>query len=475
MPSNFLRDSSANFARNNSFLSVNRHNVIRDTSPADSRSRSPSVKRKANDSSYANAAKKSVRSGNIPSSRHSFPKSVPPPPPRVLISQDNLEKLDINYAKIASICEKLHDSILAIPEENPICPILREFCAIVHIQNENSKILSEAFCSAQNEVSATSDGPAAPPAAGQSESEMESDTEQLSQMVSLGRLPRSRGPLLPGDQRGRLSRDWEPMRATHSTDRQDHSPAPTPAAQRFRDLVNEAEKSSVIFNLDMGRVPIINKETMSIKATSALTAMAATAENRPGLNPSGDTVAAIDDALSVAEKISFFGNTTKSLTGKGAMSGAYCTIPVCYKFPSKDIRSKAEHVLRTRCKVSCATPYPQALRACIKAVIEDGKRARPDDFCSVTVDMAQLSLKVSWRAKDTSTWTRYDKLIPIPSSVMEDPNKVSAEPPVIYNLPTRFIAVPTSSPNPVSSPVVVRQATGLHDTVDTSATLHAPP
>ena len=83
MPSNFLRDSSANFARNNSFLSVNRYNSIRDTSPAESRSRSPSVKRKANDSSYANAAKKSVKSGNIPSIRHAYPKSVPAPPPRV--------------------------------------------------------------------------------------------------------------------------------------------------------------------------------------------------------------------------------------------------------------------------------------------------------------------------------------------------------------------------------------------------------
>ena len=475
MPSNFLRDSSANFARNNSFLSVNRYNSIRDTSAAESRSRSPSVKRKANDSSYANAAKKSVKSGNIPSIRHAYPKTVPAPPPRVLISQDNLEKLDINSAKIASICEKLHDSILAIPEENPICPILREFCAIVHIQNENSKILSEAFRCALNDARESPDGPAATAASGHSESEMESDTEQLSQMVSLGRLPRSRGPLLPDNQRGRNSHDWEPMRATKPTDRNDRSPAPTPAAQRFRDLVNEAEKSSVIFNLDMGRVPIINKETMSVKATSALTVMAATAENRPGLTPSSDTVAAIDDALSVADKISFFGNTTKSLTGKGAMSGAYCTIPVCYKFPSKDIRSKAEHVLRTRCKVSCATPYPQALRACIKSVIEDGKRARPDDFCSVSVDMTQLSLKVSWRAKNTSVWTRYDKLIPIPASVMEEPNKVPAEPAVIYNLPSRFLSVPTSSPPPVSSLVTVRPSTGLLDTVDTSATINPPP
>ena len=181
-----------------------------------------------------------------------------PPPARIVISQDELEKLDLNSAKIASILEKLHDVILAIPEENPVCPILREFCSIVHIQDENCKIFLDALRSATCDPVVGPDSQAATAAAGQSESEMESDTEQLSQMVSLGRLPRARGPLLKSDQRGTQNRGWEPLRATHVPDTEIGPPAPTPAAQRFRDLVSEAEKSSVVFNLDMGRVPIIN-------------------------------------------------------------------------------------------------------------------------------------------------------------------------------------------------------------------------
>ena len=125
----------------------------------------------------------------------------------------------------------------------------------------------------------------------------------------------------------------------------------------------------------MGRVPIINKNTMCMKATSAITAMAAIAEDRPANNPSRDTVDAIVDALSVADNVSFFGNSTKSVKGKGADSGSFCTIPVCYSFPDKDTRIKAEQVLRSRCKVSCSTPYPQALRACIKQVLESGSPA----------------------------------------------------------------------------------------------------
>ena len=38
----------------------------------------------------------------------------------------------------------------------------------------------------------------------------------------------------------------------------------------------------------MGRVPLINKATMGVKATAALTAMAAAAEKQPANNPSQD-------------------------------------------------------------------------------------------------------------------------------------------------------------------------------------------
>jgi hypothetical protein len=43
----------------------------------------------------------------------------------------------------------------------------------------------------------------------------------------------------------------------------------------FRDAVKSAENSTLVFNLDMGKVPIMNQDTMSQKATLALVTMAA--------------------------------------------------------------------------------------------------------------------------------------------------------------------------------------------------------
>ena len=307
---------------------------------------------------------------------------------------------------------------------------------------DNTKIVTDAFRKAIADI--------AQPAVSESEnlvtdSEMDSDSEQpfLSQMISLGTLPKARNSLFPSSQ-SNSNRNWAPARSSRPTQKTNRvsnpsaspNPPQDPKIQRFRDLVNNAEKSTAVFNLDMGRVPLINKATMGIKATAALTAMAAAVEKRPANNPSADTVAAIDDALSVAEKISFFGNTTKSAKKGKADGGAFCTIPVCYTFPDKKTRSRVEHVLRTTCKASCATPYPLAVRECIKLAIEDGRKFRPEDFCSAVLDLPRMCLRLSWRAKDTSTWTRYKRLIPIPESVIESPSVIPQGGIQLANLPT---------------------------------------
>ena len=210
MPSTVLKDSSANVARNNSNISKNRFGILRDFSQEDTRLCSPSVKRKANNNLYANAAKKSFMSRNNGAGRTGI--VISPPTPVQAISTENLEIIEVNSAKIASICEKLHNSILAIQEENPVCPILRNFCSIFHIQSENSKLIVDALRKivylAPTETG--TERTVAGSASGLSDSEMDIDPKPVSQMVSLGRVPRSRNSLLPSDTRGRQPRKWDP-------------------------------------------------------------------------------------------------------------------------------------------------------------------------------------------------------------------------------------------------------------------------
>ena len=209
--------------------------------------------------------------------------------------------MEVNSAKVASICEKLHSAILAIPEENPICPILLDFCEIVHAQNASFTILTASLRHFMAKNSALPDSNVDSPegtaeeAGDETESEIESDPFFKPRFVSLGALPKARN-LLSSNHNPQAG--WKPSNNLPTLSLSSSQPPPQslrqtlpsarfpPEIQNFRDAIKEAEKSTLIFYLDMGRVPLINQTTIGVKATTALTSMAAMAEGRLPSNPS---------------------------------------------------------------------------------------------------------------------------------------------------------------------------------------------
>jgi hypothetical protein len=196
--------------------------------------------------------------------------------------------------------------------------------------------------------------------------------------------------------------------------------------KKFRDAIKEAEKSTLLFNLNMGRVPIINTDTMSSKVSMALADMAAAEENPPGKMPSHETLAAIDDVLSVAKGMKFLGRATKTYRKQNDdRSGSFCTIPVRYEFYDKESRVYAENLLRDKCKVQCSTPYPLIVRECIKQIIEQVKKEYPNTYVRVTVDTNDMCFKVYKRPmvdksyKGKKEWSSFDETVPIPELALD--------------------------------------------------------
>jgi hypothetical protein len=196
-----------------------------------------------------------------------------------------------------------------------------------------------------------------------------------------------------------------------------------PAIRRFKDSIRDAERSSLLLKLDLGRVLVVNKETMSKRATLALTTMAAKKEEKNGTIPSADSIAAIDDVLSVVKNISFFGSGTKSyVNSKDAQSGAFCTAPVKYEFKDKDTKFAAEKILRTTCGVSCTTPYPSMVRECSKQIVDVVKSDFPDNFVRVNIDTEKMVFKVARKPpKDAPdpAWKHGKVDIPIPKAALD--------------------------------------------------------
>jgi hypothetical protein len=193
--------------------------------------------------------------------------------------------------------------------------------------------------------------------------------------------------------------------------------------QKFKETIRDAEKSTVIFNLDMGRVPVMNKETMAKRATLSLATMAAKLENKNATRPTADTIEIIDDVLSLSTNMELLGNETRTYNNaKDPLRGSFCTVPVRYEFRDPGLKFKAEKVLRKTCGVNCATPYPLVVRECIKQIVAVVKNRYPDNFVRVTVDTKNMVFKAARKPPKDAVdprWKYREEHIPIPELALE--------------------------------------------------------
>jgi hypothetical protein len=187
------------------------------------------------------------------------------------------------------------------------------------------------------------------------------------------------------------------------------------AARKVRHVIRDAEKKTLLFNLDLGRVPTMNKETLSTKVTLALSSKASSGKHDYDIK---DAEEAIDDVLSCS-KLEFLGTTSRKFFNKKNPSDpkndTFCTIPVKFDFKDKDTRIQAEKSLRKICKVSCAVPYPKKLRDILDKLLKEGKKKCPDSYIRTRVNVDSLTIDV--HAKTGEGWLDLELACPIPLDI----------------------------------------------------------
>jgi len=216
--------------------------------------------------------------------------------------------------------------------------------------------------------------------------------------------------------------------------RQPAAPKPPPSAEdtvaaKVKRVLREAERRTVVFDLNLGAAPTINKESISKKVTVALHDAVASGKHDWNIKDAGEMV---DDVLSCSQ-LEFLGsgtrkfyNNSKDKDGKeDARNGKMCTVPVRLDLKNKDTRIQAEQTLRSICKVNCSTPYPKKLRALLGKTILKGKKFFPKCYIRTKVDIDNLLVSASVRAGDK--WTLVSGPFPIPLDIL-DPSIVIPPP-----------------------------------------------
>jgi hypothetical protein len=167
--------------------------------------------------------------------------------------------------------------------------------------------------------------------------------------------------------------------------------------RRVRQAIHKAEKSTVVFDLDMGTVPIINKDTLARKVTIALHDKAAKCEQvRNGDITEADAEEIVDDLLTCTSLDFLANGSTRYRKDKhpdDPRIGKMCTLPVKMLFKGRDERILAEQTLRRVCQARCSTPYPKNLRTMIGKLVDEGKQIKPGHFIRIKVHADTLRLE----------------------------------------------------------------------------------
>ena len=322
---------------------------------------------------------------------------------------EEIAKLESKMSKVSTMCGKLITSVQQLDIDDSLRVVIADLIEAVRISNEVQEEVHNRYkdrkecssnCSKESQYVTmwdSADFPAPTPAAN---------------TVSNNSRKKLSGGLVPmSSERGTVSGRYMSQQKPPETEEEKK-------LRKFGEAIKDAERSTLCFNLDMGNVPIMNKHSISEKASLALTRMAAAVEGKNRSVPSPDRIKALDDITSMVTNMELYGSSTKQYKGKD--SPGFCTVPVKYQFKDREQKTFAEKTLRDICKVKCSTPYPAIVRECIKQVVDHVRLSHPKDYVRVSVMTKDFSLKVSRRppGKDLP-WYEYPDLLRLPNEALD--------------------------------------------------------
>jgi len=381
-----------------SYASANRFSALRSNSRSQSRnrnrSRSGSFRRNLN-----------ANLGNTRQPRNTEKKKA------ILIEKDSLDSCVAELNVLSMTCTKIEQDISKL-ENAEMKEILGGITfAIRGIAKVHEKILASAAAEPAPEPERATFAQIAGLAASQQASakpQMQGGAAARSSSAQSGNPNKKRKPSSTADGQG------NPEIQIVDLDEADRK------YYRFKDVIREAEKSTLIFNLNLGKYPIMDPNTMSTRAALALSAMAAKVEKSTTSHPSDEARETIDDVMGIIKNCEFYGKQTKTYrNSKDPLSSAYCTLPVRYDFADRDTRVRAEQILRERCDVNCSTPYPLIVRECMKGAANALRKAFPGATPRVNVDAHNFCLRLAKKEKGAQKYDWLDAVIPLPALALE--------------------------------------------------------
>jgi hypothetical protein len=173
----------------------------------------------------------------------------------------------------------------------------------------------------------------------------------------------------------------------------------------FTNAVREAERSVVIFNLNLGQSPLLNPVTISSKVTGAL--IQAAAANVAPSHGDATTIAGemVNDLLSQVKSMELFGKSTRPCKDpkNPALDASFYTVPVKLSFNNKQVAKQVNDILRQQYKVSTSIPYHKTLKKAMTMAHDKVSKANPGKQVLISLEVSKKCLKPMVRDPPTQS------------------------------------------------------------------------
>jgi hypothetical protein len=198
-------------------------------------------------------------------------------------------------------------------------------------------------------------------------------------------------------------------------------PRQEPGTAELKAALVAAEKTAVVFDADLGRLPAANRGALNGAFAAGLKAATMKVADESG----GDAVECIrivNDALSCVDNMDFVGQSSERKIDKrdpaNPITFPYCTMPVKLDFPDRNTRIHFERTLRKHCGMKASMSLPFQIRKYQGLFYKAMKARYPDRIVMVRPDTPSLSFVAFVKNEGGSGWTRCRETVPIPKGIM---------------------------------------------------------
>jgi hypothetical protein len=245
----------------------------------------------------------------------------------------------------------------------------------------------------------------------------------------------------------------------------------------FSTAIRNAEKSVVIYNLNLGQAPLLNPNTISAKVTTALIQAAAANITNNDTSAAGEMV---NDLISQVKGMDLFGKGTKPCKDpkNSSINSSFYTIPVKLTFSNKQVSKHVNEILRQKYKVSTSIPYHRTLKKAMSLAHEKISKLNPGKQVLISLDAGKKCLKPFTRNPPThgnrsedSAWSSAGNPIQLPIDALNpklkdissefslpaSPTFASCDPPAESQPPSGFSQSGTQTRRLKLSPQVAKE------------------